>query len=90
MWGSTGPAPPTEADRLRFFDSTWRYFETATPKLPSPTPIQGRWTIDGVGLPREVLEKIYWRNAARLLKLPSTAFVPVGQAGPAAPRAAAR
>ena len=67
MLGSTGETPPGPADVERFFTSTWRWFETSDHAIPSPTPIQGRWTIDGVGLPREILEKVYWRNAARLL-----------------------
>ena len=32
-----------------------------------PTPIQGRWKIDGVGLPEAILRKIYFENAARVL-----------------------
>jgi len=67
MLGSTGSTPPTEADVQRFFEMTWRYFETNERQFDHPTPIQGRWKIDGVGLPRPVLEKIYWRNAAKLL-----------------------
>jgi hypothetical protein len=35
-----------------------------------PTPIQGDWTIDGIGLGPEVLSKLYWENAARLFGLP--------------------
>ena len=69
MFGSGGREPPTEADGDRFFEATWRYFETTDTDIPSPTPIQGRWTIAGVGLPREVLEKIYYKNAVRLLGL---------------------
>ena len=69
MFGSTGKDPPTKADADRFFDSTWRYFETQERGIPTPTPIQGRWNVDGVGLPREVLEKVYHRNAERLLGL---------------------
>lgn len=69
MFGSTGKEPPSEADGDRFFESTWRYFETTDADIPSPTPIQGRWTIAGVGLPRAVLEKIYYKNAAQLLGL---------------------
>jgi predicted TIM-barrel fold metal-dependent hydrolase len=67
MLGSTGSTPPTDADVQRFFEMTWRYFETNDRQFDHPTPIQGRWKIDGVGLPRPVLEKIYWRNAAKLL-----------------------
>jgi predicted TIM-barrel fold metal-dependent hydrolase len=69
MLGSTGGEPPGPADVLRFFDSTWRWFETGERKIPSPTPIQGRWTIDGVALPRAVLAKVYARNAMRVLGL---------------------
>lgn len=68
MYGSTGTSAPTAADERRFFQSTWRYFETRDKQFESPTPIQGRWKIDGVGLPEAVLRKIYFENAARLLK----------------------
>jgi predicted TIM-barrel fold metal-dependent hydrolase len=68
MYGSTGANPPTAADERRFFESTWRYFETRDRHFESPTPIQGRWKIDGVGLPEPVLRKIYFENAARILK----------------------
>jgi predicted TIM-barrel fold metal-dependent hydrolase len=68
MFGSNGPEPPTRADEVRFFTSTWRYFETPDRQFESPTPIQGRWKIDGVGLPDSVLRKIYFDNAARVLR----------------------
>ena len=68
MYGSTGAEPPTRADEVRFFKSTWRYFETPDKQFESPTPIQGRWKIDGVGLPESILRKIYFENAARLLR----------------------
>ena len=68
MYGSNGANPPTEADEKRFFTATWRYFETRDRHFESPTPIQGRWKIDGVGLPEAVLRKIYFDNAAKLLK----------------------
>lgn len=68
MYGSNGPLPPTLEDERRFFQSTWRYFETRTKQFDSPTPIQGRWKIDGIGLPESVLRKVYYENAARLLK----------------------
>ena len=68
MYGSTGADVPTRADEVRFFTSTWRYFETPDRQFESPTPIQGRWKIDGVGLPESVLRKIYFDNAARILR----------------------
>jgi predicted TIM-barrel fold metal-dependent hydrolase len=59
--------PPGEAPR--FFRAHWQYFETRLIRFAHPTPIQGSWTIDGIGLPRQILEKVYWRNAARLFSL---------------------
>ena len=67
MFGSTGREPPTSIDADRFYGASWRYFETADTDIPSPTPIQGRWNIEGIDLPRSVLEKIYYKNAQRLL-----------------------
>jgi predicted TIM-barrel fold metal-dependent hydrolase len=64
----SGSAPPPE-EVQRFFTSTWRFFETNDRSFAHPTPIQGDWTIDGIGLPRDVLEKIYRKNAAHLLGL---------------------
>ena len=68
MYGSNGENVPTRADEVRFFTATWRYFETSDKQFESPTPIQGRWKIDGVGLPESVLRKVYFDNAARLLR----------------------
>jgi predicted TIM-barrel fold metal-dependent hydrolase len=68
MYGSTGSEPATLADEDRFFTGTYRYFETADRAFDHPTPIQGRWKIDGVGLPESVLHKVYFENAARLLR----------------------
>jgi predicted TIM-barrel fold metal-dependent hydrolase len=59
----------TWEDAVRFFSSTWRFFETRDRQFEHPTPIQGEWKIDGVGLPEGVLRKIYADNAAKLLKL---------------------
>jgi predicted TIM-barrel fold metal-dependent hydrolase len=70
MLGSTGENPPTPEEITRFWRSTWRYFESNDRAFEHPTPIQGRWTISGVGLPEPVLRKIYGGNAARLLSLP--------------------
>jgi predicted TIM-barrel fold metal-dependent hydrolase len=67
--GSIGTSLPTPADAEHFFSSTWRYFETSDQRFNHPTPIQGNWKIDGLGLPPEVLKKIYADNAAKLLRL---------------------
>jgi predicted TIM-barrel fold metal-dependent hydrolase len=67
--GSGPPYKPTEKQIRRFFTATFRYFETADRQFDHPTPIQGRWKIDGIDLGCEVLEKIYHLNAERLLGL---------------------
>jgi hypothetical protein len=67
--GSNGAELDRAADAPRFFRAHWQYFETNERRIAHPTPIQGNWTIDAVGLPRDVLEKVYWKNAARLFSL---------------------
>lgn len=51
----------------RFLETDDEYFDYA----PAAVPPQGRWSIYGVGLPQEILRKIYHDNAARLLGLPT-------------------
>ena len=67
MLGSTDGKPVGREAIDRFFGATDRWFETNDRGMAHPTPIQGRWTVDGIGLPREVLEKVYHRNATALL-----------------------
>ena len=64
-----GPPNVTQADVERFWRSTWRYFETNDLDIPTPTPIQGRWNVNGIGLSQDALEKLYHGNAERLLGL---------------------
>mgnify|MGYP001602965586 FL=1 len=68
--GSSGGDEPTDRDVKPFFDTHFRFLETNDRGFAHPTPIQGRWTIDGIGLPDAVLRDVYHDNAARLLKLP--------------------
>jgi amidohydrolase family protein len=67
--GSQGPEPPTRAERELFFSATRRYFETGDTAFEHPTPIQGDWKIDAIALPRDVLAKVYFANAMKLLAL---------------------
>ncbi len=62
-----GPVLTSEAEVKTFFDRHWRFLETNARQMEHPTPIQGRWKIDAIGLPRDVLEKIYVRNAERII-----------------------
>jgi hypothetical protein len=59
-----GPFPE---QRLRIY---WRFLETQDEYFhyseKSPPP-QGDWRIYGIGLPREVLEKVYYQNACRII-----------------------
>jgi predicted TIM-barrel fold metal-dependent hydrolase len=81
MYGSNGADPPTQKDEDLFFRATYRYFETRDRQFPHPTPIQGRWSIDGVGLSEAILRKIYFENAARLLGFQPPAGQPARPGG---------
>lgn len=50
-----------------FYDLHWRYFETDEKGLAHPFPEQGDWTVDGIDLPDEMLEKLYHENARRVI-----------------------
>lgn len=67
--GSAGRTPDSPARIPAFYRAHWRYFETADRRFAHPTPIQGDWTIDGLALPRDVLERLYHRNAMRVFGL---------------------
>jgi predicted TIM-barrel fold metal-dependent hydrolase len=47
----------------RFLETEDEYFDYA----PAPVPPQGRWRIYGLGLPDQILRKVYNENASRLL-----------------------
>jgi hypothetical protein len=51
---------------FRFLETLDEYFEYT----PFAFANQGRWKIYGIGLPDEILKKVYHNNAARLLRLP--------------------
>jgi predicted TIM-barrel fold metal-dependent hydrolase len=50
----------------RFFETDDEYFNYNAAEIP----LQGRWHVNGLYLPDEVLKKFYYDNAARLLKFP--------------------
>jgi predicted TIM-barrel fold metal-dependent hydrolase len=47
----------------RFLETKDEYFDYA----PASIPPQGRWRIYGLGLKEDILKKVYWENAARLI-----------------------
>lgn len=59
---------PGYYDRTLYYEflETWNeYFDYSHASIPS----QGRWKIYGIGLEDEVLEKVYNKNARRILKI---------------------
>lgn len=65
--GSVADEPPTIADGIRFYERHFEYFETDHRQMEHPTPIQGRWKVDAINLPAEVLRKLYHDNAWKLI-----------------------
>jgi predicted TIM-barrel fold metal-dependent hydrolase len=64
LFGTDGPWPEK---RIKLY---WRFLETYDEHFPyseKEFPPQGFWRIYGVGLPDDVLRKIYYENAARIL-----------------------
>jgi len=56
-------------ERRLFFESMFRFLETRDAAIPGPLPTTGGPGIAGIGLPREVLERVYHLNAERLLRI---------------------
>lgn len=71
--GSVSKTKPKFDDALRFYSDHWHYFESDDRKIAHPTPIQGRWTIDAIGLPPALLRAFYYDNAWRLIFEPQIA-----------------
>ena len=67
MLGSVGRERPTIQDIFAFYARHFQWFESSDIAMAHPTPIQGNWTINGIGLPEGVLRKIYALNALKLL-----------------------
>ena len=61
----TDAGPNLDMYRLyyRFLETDDEYFNYDVAEIPR----QGRWRIHGLFLPEDVLEKIYFRNAERII-----------------------
>jgi predicted TIM-barrel fold metal-dependent hydrolase len=67
-----GDAFPQQLFGNKLYEIYWRFLETEDEYFdyaPAEVPPQGRWRIYGIGLPETILRKVYYNNAARLLKL---------------------
>jgi predicted TIM-barrel fold metal-dependent hydrolase len=51
---------------FRFLETEDEYFDYAPAKIPP----QGRWRIYGLGLPDDILRKVYYANAERIIGIP--------------------
>jgi predicted TIM-barrel fold metal-dependent hydrolase len=62
--------PDLDAYRIifRFLETDDEYFNY----FPAEIPMQGRWHVHGLYLPEDVLEKVYFRNAERILGKPGS------------------
>lgn len=60
-----GPSLNSYRTYYRFLESGDEYFAYGAQEIPG----QGRWSIYGLSLPEGVLDKLYRRNAQRILKL---------------------
>lgn len=66
MLGSVGRDRPVLIDIFWFYAVHFRWIETLDAQIPHPTPIQGRWFIDSIGLSPAAAARIYRLNALRL------------------------
>ncbi len=71
LWlGSKGFEPePNDEDAVEFYRKHYKYFETVSVQMEHMTPVQGDWKIDAIDLPEPVLEKLYYKNAEKVLNI---------------------
>jgi len=65
--GSVSETPVGFDDAVKFYEAHFRFFETDLKNIDHPTPIQGRWKVNAIHLPPEVLRKLYYANAEKLI-----------------------
>ena len=65
--GSVSETPVGFEDAVKFYEAHFRFFETDLKNIDHPTPIQGRWKVNAIHLPPEVLRKLYYDNAEKLI-----------------------
>lgn len=66
LFGTDGPVDFGKLEiYARFLETKDEYFDYHTPYKPK----KGFWKIYGLGLPKEILEKIYFKNAIKIFQL---------------------
>jgi len=65
--GSVSETPVGIEDAVKFYQAHFRFFETDLKNIEHPTPIQGRWKVNAIHLPGDVLHKLYYANAEKLI-----------------------
>jgi predicted TIM-barrel fold metal-dependent hydrolase len=65
--GSVSETPVGFEDAVQFYQAHYRFFETDLKNIDHPTPIQGRWKVNAIHLPADVLHKLYYSNAEKLI-----------------------
>ncbi len=65
--GSVSETPVGMEDAVKFYQAHFRFFETDLENIDHPTPIQGRWKVNAIHLPGEVLHKLYYTNTENLI-----------------------
>ena len=65
--GSVSETPVGFEDAVKFYEAHYRFFETDLKNIDHPTPIQGRWKVNAIHLPVDVLHKLYYSNAEKLI-----------------------
>jgi predicted TIM-barrel fold metal-dependent hydrolase len=67
-WDAFEQVQADVSETKHFYDMHWRYFETNEEQIEHPNfPLLGDWRVDAIGLPDEVLKKLYDRNAELLI-----------------------
>ena len=91
-WGLVTREPGWTPERL--YRDYFEFLETSNEYFEYPfgdTAHQGRWRIYGIDLPNDVLEKVYFRNAEKLIPTRAAVLAGLGAAGVArVPAAAAK
>ncbi len=61
------PGKRTNEEAKKFFDTHWKFFETTARNMDHPSPIQGKWKVNAINLPPQVLRKLYHENVERII-----------------------